>query len=93
MSEGTSITTDDRQDLITVLDMRFGRIPPEVYRAIESLNDFSQIDHLILVAANASGWAEFLAEVTEPGFRIVGQAFDPLAKSLSEAAKEGIADE
>ncbi len=78
------ITDEDRGDLIALLKMRFGAVPSELMTALSAINDFSQIDHLILVAANASGWSEFISEVCQPGFRIVGQGFDPLRKTLSE---------
>lgn len=79
-----AITEDDRRDLITLLHMRFGRISPDVMAAIKAINDFSQIDHLILVAANAPGWNDFIQELQWPGFRMVGQKFDPLPGGLPE---------
>ena len=78
------ITEEDRRDLITLLHMRFGRISPDVMAAIKAINDFSQIDHLILVAANAPGWNDFIQELQWPGFRMVGQNFDPLSGGLPE---------
>ena len=72
------ITDDDRCDLSAVLAMRFGAVPQNVWEAMEAINDVSQIDHLLLVAANAASWTDFLREVHEPGFRILGQGFDPL---------------
>lgn len=68
----------DRQDLLALLNLRFGSVPTTVMDAIIRIDDFSQIDHLILVGANAAGWQEFLAELKIPGFKIVGQRFDPL---------------
>ncbi len=82
-------TDDDRFDLIALLKMRFGDIPDEVTAAISSIDDFSQIDHLILVAANAVEWDEFLSEIRHPGFRIVGQAFDPLSRVMPQPERRG----
>jgi hypothetical protein len=78
------ISDEDRDDLIALLKMRFGTVPSELMTAISAIHDLSQIDHLILVAANASGWSEFISEVRAPGFRLVGQEFDPLSKTRSE---------
>ena len=80
-----TITEDDRLDLIALLKMRFGEVPPHILSAIAKLRDFSQVDHLIIVAANAAGWEEFVAEIREPGFKIVGQGFDPLNDRGPEA--------
>lgn len=73
-----AITDNDRQDLLALLAMRFGAMPKGVMDAIGAIEDVSRIDHLILVAANAADWTDFLRELREPGFRIVGQGFDPL---------------
>jgi hypothetical protein len=74
------ITEKDREDLLTLLNMRFGSISDEVLQRIRDIEDVSQIDHLILVAANAVTWTDFIQEAREPGFRIVGQGFDPLSE-------------
>lgn len=84
----SAITEDDRRDLITLLHMRFGRISPDVMAAIQAINDFSQIDHLILVAANTPGWNDFIQELQLPGFRIVGQKFDPLPGGLPKRVRK-----
>lgn len=74
----SSVTEGDRKDLLAILEMRFGPMSWAVRERIEAIDDVSQIDHLILVAANAKGWKEFATEADAPGFRIVGQDFDPL---------------
>ena len=84
-----AITETDRLDLLALLQMRFGEVPEEVREAIAGIVDFSQVDHLIIVGANAASWDEFISEVRQPGFRIVGQGFDPLSKSSSSAATKG----
>lgn len=68
----------DRQDLLALLNLRFGTVPSAVMDAIMQIGDFSQIDHLILVGANAAGWQEFVAELQQPGFQIAGPRFEPL---------------
>ncbi len=72
------IDDQDRQDLIVLLNLRFGGVPSPVMESIMQIDDFSQIDHLILVGANAASWQELVAELKVPGFKIVGQRFDPL---------------
>ena len=87
------ITDEDRFDLIVLLEMRFGEVPREVVTVISAIDDFSQVDHLILVAANAAGWDEFLSELHQPGFRIAGQGFDPLNQVSPEPARKGENDD
>ena len=86
-----SITDEDRGDLTALLTMRFGQVPQKVLAEIRNLGDFSQVDRLIIVAANAATFDDFVRELHRPGFRIVGQDFDPLAKVneiLPEESKE-----
>ena len=87
-----SITEADREDLLVLLEMRFGPVPQSIRNAVQAVDDFSRIDHLILVAANARGWKEFAAEAQDPGFRIVGQHFDPLGNDSTTKERKGNAD-
>lgn len=84
------ITDQDREDLLALLNMRFGSIPDDVLQGIVAIDDVSRIDHLILVAANAATWSDFMQEVREPGFRIVGQGFEPLSENapVSETRRD-----
>lgn len=71
----------DREDLIQLLNMRFGSaVSPEILETIYQLNDFETIERLILVAANAPAFEVFLEELEEGqgSFKIVGERFNPI---------------
>jgi hypothetical protein len=71
----------DQEDLINLLQMRFGEIAPEVVTAICTLEDMEQVERLILVAANAPEYRVFLEELEmKDGFKITGERFNPLSK-------------
>lgn len=71
----------DREDLRTVLTMRFGPLPENVKREIEAIDSTDTLERLILVAANVPTWDTFLRELREgkQAFKIVGNLYDPLA--------------
>lgn len=70
----------DREDLISVLRMRFGDINPGIIERIYELNELDSIERLILVAANAPSLKIFLEELEEDSesFRIIGERFNPI---------------
>lgn len=69
----------DREDLISVLRMRFGDIHPTLVEKVYELKDVNTIERLILVAANSPSLQVFLEELEEEGgFRIVGDRFNPI---------------
>lgn len=70
----------DREDLISVLQMRFGNVPPSVIQKIYDINELDSLERLILVAANAPEFKIFLEEIEEgsEGFRIIGERFNPI---------------
>ena len=70
----------DRADLLGLLELRFGAIPPEVRTAIEQIDKLESLERLILVAANLATWEQFLAEleVNNASFRIVGEYYRPI---------------
>ncbi len=70
-------TDDDISDLLTLLQWRFGPVSDELAAKVRKLTDVSQIDHLILAAANAPTWDVVASELREPGFRMTGFQFDP----------------
>lgn len=78
--EKESMLTNDREDLITVLQLRFGMVPGEVIEKIYEISDASILQGLILAAANAHSYHVFLEElnVGEKPFRLVGEEFNPL---------------
>ena len=75
---------DDREDLISVLRMRFGELNPGIIDSIYKLDDLDSIERLILVAANAPALKVFLEELEEGtgSFRIMGERFNPIDSML-----------
>ena len=73
----------DREDLLGLLTMRFGNPTQAVEDKINSIEDVSTLERLILVAANVSTWKGFLEELQggPESFRIVGSMYDPLASA------------
>jgi hypothetical protein len=71
----------DREDLLGVLALRFGQVPPETEETIRGLMDGPQIERLILVAANVPNLTRFTEELFEgkQAFRMVGDGFNPLS--------------
>lgn len=70
----------DREDLISVLRMRFGELKSGVIETIYELNDLDTLERLILVAANAPSLTIFLEELEEGSgsFRLIGERFNPI---------------
>ncbi|WP_405102948.1 hypothetical protein [Oceanobacillus sp. FSL H7-0719] len=70
----------DREDLLSVLRMRFGDLNPGVIESVYELNDLDTLERLILVAANAPSLKVFLEELEEgsESFRIIGDRFNPI---------------
>ncbi|SFD77468.1 hypothetical protein SAMN05216238_10430 [Lentibacillus persicus] len=77
---------EDREDLISVLKMRFGDIPPKVIEEIYAISSYETLERLILVASNVPSLKVFLEELKEGegSFRILGDRFNPI-----EAQSEG----
>jgi hypothetical protein len=82
--ESDSMLVDDREDLIAVLQMRFGNVPGEMIQRIYKIADYHILQRLILAAANAASWNVFLAEFQagDNSFRLLGEEFNPLGDSL-----------
>jgi hypothetical protein len=78
--ESDALLVDDREDLIALLQMRFGAIPGEMVEDIYSINDMNVLQRLILSAANSANWHVFLEEFHsgQKSFRLVGENFNPL---------------
>ncbi|HLR63102.1 MAG TPA: hypothetical protein VK097_11785 [Lentibacillus sp.] len=77
---------DDREDLLSILKMRFGDIPPKIVEMIYDINSYETLERLILVASNVPSLKIFLEELEEGegSFRILGDRFNPI-----EAQHEG----
>lgn len=70
----------DREDLIGLLELRFGQVSYDVQAQIEAIQDANALERLILVAANVPEFRTFLEELKESktAFRIVGSQYQPL---------------
>ncbi|MDP4103839.1 MAG: hypothetical protein Q8935_02705 [Bacillota bacterium] len=80
--ESDAFLVDDREDLINVLQMRFGGINGAIIERIYEIDDMNTLQHLILAAANAVSWDVFVEELSagERSFRILGENFNPLGE-------------
>ena len=84
--EDDAALIEDREDLIAVIRIRFGKISGEMIQKIYEINDYNTLQRLIIAAANATSWSVFLEEwkAGENSFRIVGEEFNPLGDILKE---------
>ncbi|WP_075981903.1 hypothetical protein [Bacillus massilinigeriensis] len=82
--ESDAMLVDDREDLIALLQMRFGRITGEMIQRIYAINDMNTLQRLILVAANAPNWKIFMSELDSgiDSYRIIGEDFNPLKELM-----------
>lgn len=70
----------DREDLLSIIRMRFGDVDAELVESIYEIKQLDTIERLILVAANAPSYKVFVEELQqEDGFRIVGERFNPIS--------------
>ena len=65
--ESDALLVDDREDLIALLQMRFGNLTGEMIEKIYEINDMNHLQRLILSAANAANWNVFLDEFNAQG--------------------------
>ncbi|MCL6453526.1 MAG: hypothetical protein K6T78_07845 [Alicyclobacillus sp.] len=72
----------DREDLYTLLQMRFGAVPGDVAQRITQVRKPDVLQRLILAAANVPDWPAFVRELAagEAAFRLVGEDYNPLAR-------------
>jgi hypothetical protein len=82
--ENDTLLVDDREDLIAVLRMRFGRISGDVIERIYEISDMNTLQRLILAAANAANWDVFREELAagDESFKLLGEGFNPLQDTL-----------
>ncbi|MGZ7441683.1 hypothetical protein [Paenibacillus sp. TH7-28] len=80
------LAAQDQEDLLAVLDMRFGEIPRETVERIAAIRKPDELQRLILAACNASAWSVFAEELQagEGAFKLVGERFNP-APRISES--------
>jgi hypothetical protein len=89
--EDEAMAVQDREDLIALLQIRFGKIYPEVIEAIYKINKLDTLERLILVAANAQNLSVFIEELQEgqESFRILGDRFNPIESLLKRGGTNG----
>lgn len=83
--ESDGFLVDDREDLIAVLQMRFGHVTGKIIEKIYEIDDLNTLQRLILAAANAVSWDVFVEELSagERSFRLLGENFNPLGEFIS----------
>lgn len=93
--ESEAAIVQDREDLIAVLQMRFGNISGEIIEEIYNLTDIHILQRLILAAANSANWNVFLEEfhAGRESFRVVGESFNPLRDYFNERSDISGAEE
>jgi hypothetical protein len=79
----------DREDLLTVLTLRFGSVPESVHAHIAACDNAATLERWILVAANVPDWVSFLNDLDAgpQAFRLVGASYEPNPTGFS--AKSG----
>ena len=84
--ESDGLLVDDREDLIAVLQMRFGHVTGEIIEKIYEIDDMNTLQRLILSAANAPSWDVIVEELEVGGqaFRILGENFNPLGEFIKK---------
>lgn len=70
----------DREDLLAVIAMRFGKVPEAVRGRIMACEDGATLERWLLVAANAPNWEIVREELTagSGAFRLVGPRYRPV---------------
>jgi hypothetical protein len=88
--EKDTMLVQDREDLIAVLRMRFGNIPPEMIQEIYQIDELDELQRLILAAANVPSWEVFQKEFSnrKGAFRIAGELYDPLEQVKNSEDKK-----
>lgn len=84
--QADALLVDDREDLIAVLQMRFGTLPGEMIQKIYEINDMNTLQRLILSAANSANWDVFVEDfnVSKDSYRLLGDNFNPLRDLIKE---------
>ncbi len=75
-----SFMQQDREDLLAILNMRFGEITADVLQMIEEQKDLNTLQRLILVASNAPVIDVFLEEIREgdQAYKLIGERYNPM---------------
>lgn len=88
--EEENMLFDDREDLIALLQMRFGKLSGELIEKIYEIKEMNTLQRLILLAANAADWPVFLEEfyAVKDSFQLADETFTPLIDWLK--GRDGI---
>ncbi|MGV6936776.1 hypothetical protein ACWA2B_15025 [Paenibacillus sp. CMM36] len=78
--ETEQFVRDDRNDLLALLEMRFGGVPQPVQEQICRLQDLNELQRLIIAACNAADWEVFMEELQlgQDSFKLTGERFNPV---------------
>ncbi|TFJ93865.1 hypothetical protein [Lentibacillus salicampi] len=89
--EDEANTVQDREDLLSILKMRFGEIPPKIIESIYDIKAYETLERLILVASNVPSLKIFLEELEEGegSFRILGDRFNPIEAQYKGGGADG----
>jgi len=76
----SKLLKQDQEDLIALLDIRFGDLSNSVREAVYEMDKLDTIQRLIMAAANAASWTVFMEELQagEQSFKLVGERFSPI---------------
>lgn len=71
----------DQEDLLALLDMRFGAVPAPIHDQIRRISELDRLQRLIIAACNAADWSIFVEELEagEGSFKLTGERFNPMA--------------
>jgi hypothetical protein len=77
---------DDRNDLLILLEMRFGGVPQPVQEQICQLQDLNELQRMIIAACNAADWKVFMEELQsgQDSFKLTGERFNPVNQQEKE---------
>lgn len=90
-NEEAAFIQQDREDLLVILQMRYGFIPEEIGKTVGGITDLNRLQRLIQVAANAPTFEIFIEELAEKeeSFRLTGERFSPMHTIFTEGEAHG----
>jgi hypothetical protein len=82
----------DREDLLTVLTLRFGSVPESVRSHVAGCDDAATLERWILVAANVPDWVSFLNDFNAGpnAFKMVGASYEPNPAESGPTTARGV---
>lgn len=87
-AEMDGFVLQDREDLLALLEMRFGPVPSWVHARIGRITALDRLQRLIIAACNAADWRIFIEELEagEESFKLTGERFNPMAGEAGKGA-------